>query len=99
MTDVLLDKHGHVSVVTLNRPARLNAIGGSLLHDLHTALLAAQQDPDTRVIVFTGAGRAFCAGDDLREFDEQTASLETQFRGPGAQLGHQFGQIERIGGI
>ncbi|HAJ13450.1 MAG: enoyl-CoA hydratase/isomerase family protein [Hydrogenophaga sp.] len=76
MTDVLLDKHGHVSVVTLNRPARLNAIGGSLLHDLHTALLAAQQDPDTRVIVFTGAGRAFCAGDDLREFDEQTASPE-----------------------
>lgn len=76
MTDVLLEKHGHVSVVTLNRPARLNAIGGSMLQDLHAALLAAQQDPDTRVIVFTGAGRAFCAGDDLKEFDEQASSAE-----------------------
>lgn len=70
----LLRTHGSVSVVTLNRPGRLNAIGGRLLPDLHDALAAAQADPATRAIVLTGAGRAFCAGDDLKEFGEQTAS-------------------------
>ncbi len=56
-----------VSFVTLNRPERLNAIGLPLLHDLHAALQAAQQDADTRAIVLTGAGRAFCAGADLKD--------------------------------
>jgi enoyl-CoA hydratase/carnithine racemase len=69
-----LHNDGPVSVVTLNRPERLNAIGAGLLADLHDALVKAQADPDTRVIVLTGAGRAFCAGDDLKEFDEQSSS-------------------------
>ena len=71
---VTLSRDGPVSVVTLNRPDRLNAIGGQLLGDLHEALEQAQADPESRVIVFTGAGRAFCAGDDLKEFDEQAAT-------------------------
>ncbi len=66
-----LETLGPVSLVTLNRPDRLNAIGGDLLLDLHQALTQAQDDPATRAIVFTGAGRAFCAGDDLKEFDQQ----------------------------
>jgi enoyl-CoA hydratase/carnithine racemase len=61
-----------VSIVTLNRPERLNAIGSELLRDLHGALMQAQNDPSTRTIVLTGAGRAFCAGDDLKEFDQQS---------------------------
>lgn len=65
---------GRVSVVTLNRPERLNAIGGELLLDLHAALTQAQSDPATGCIVLTGAGRAFCAGDDLKEFDQQAES-------------------------
>jgi len=63
---------GAVSVVTLNRPERLNAIGSELLSDLHTALVQAQNDHMTRVIVLMGAGRAFCAGDDLKEFEQQS---------------------------
>lgn len=76
MSEATLQNQGPISLVTLNRPHRLNAIGGNLLNDLHDALQRAQQDPDTRVIVLTGAGRAFCAGDDLREFDDQTRSPE-----------------------
>lgn len=72
-----LAAEGPVSVVTLNRPARLNAIGGSLLPDLHAALGAAQADPRTRVIVLAGAGRAFCAGDDLQEFAQQAATAQS----------------------
>ena len=66
--------HGAVSLVTLERPERLNAISGTLLVDLHQALQAAQTEPSTRAIVLTGAGRAFCAGDDLKEFAEQSES-------------------------
>jgi enoyl-CoA hydratase/carnithine racemase len=66
--------HGAVSLVTLQRPERLNAISGSLLVDLQQALHAAQSEPSTRAIVLTGAGRAFCAGDDLKEFAEQAES-------------------------
>jgi len=65
---------GRVSVVTLNRPERLNAIGGELLLDLHEALVQAQNEPATGAIVLTGAGRAFCAGDDLKDFDQQAES-------------------------
>jgi enoyl-CoA hydratase/carnithine racemase len=74
MNYATLSNQGPVSIVTLNRPERLNAIGLQLLQDLHEALVAAQADPQTRVIVLTGAGRAFCAGDDLKEFTQQSAS-------------------------
>jgi len=79
---------GAVSIVTLNRPERLNAIDSALLADLHTALEAAHADASTRVIVLTGAGRAFCAGDDLEAFGEQSAT-------PGA-IEHTCEQIQRI---
>lgn len=72
MKYVQYSTEGPVSVVTLNRPERLNAIGAELLADLHAALVGAQDDPATQAIVLTGAGRAFCAGDDLKEFGQQT---------------------------
>lgn len=71
-----LHTDGPVGIVTLNRPERLNAIGGTLLADLHAALQQAHADPATRAIVLTGAGRAFCAGDDLKEFGEQSRNPE-----------------------
>jgi enoyl-CoA hydratase/carnithine racemase len=74
MNDVILDKRDAISIVTLNRPERMNAIGGNLLNDLHDALQSANDDASCRVIVLNGAGRAFCAGDDLKEFDLQSAS-------------------------
>jgi enoyl-CoA hydratase/carnithine racemase len=74
MKFVKVHTQDRISVVTLNRPQRLNAIGGELLLDLHEALVQAQHDPATRTIVITGEGRAFCAGDDLKEFDQQANS-------------------------
>jgi enoyl-CoA hydratase/carnithine racemase len=62
-----------VRVITLNRPHRLNAIVPELLEDLIAALEATDRDPATRAIVLTGAGRAFCSGDDLKEFGTQAA--------------------------
>lgn len=71
---VTLHQDGAISVVTLNRPHRLNAMNEALLRELYMQLETAQADPATQVIVLTGAGRAFCAGDDLKEFGDQAAS-------------------------
>jgi enoyl-CoA hydratase/carnithine racemase len=56
-----------VRMITLNRPKQLNAMNRQLLRDLAAAFVAAHEDDATKVIIFTGAGRAFCAGDDLNE--------------------------------
>jgi enoyl-CoA hydratase/carnithine racemase len=65
------DVGGGVRVLTLNRPHRLNAITPALLDDLVAALQAADAAEGVRCVVLTGAGRAFCAGDDLKEFESQ----------------------------
>src|SRR2546426_10683802 len=54
-----------IVTITLNRPERLNALVGHMRRDLAEALEEAGSDPDVRVIVLTGAGRAFCAGGDV----------------------------------
>jgi enoyl-CoA hydratase/carnithine racemase len=74
MTGTVLtaDEGDGVRVVTLNRPQRLNAITPELLEDLIAVLQAADRDPAIRAVVLTGAGRAFCAGDDLKEFGAQS---------------------------
>ena len=76
MTGTVLseDAGSGVRVLTLNRPHRLNAIVPELLDDLIAALQATDRDPAIRAIVLTGAGRAFCSGDDLKEFGTQVAN-------------------------
>jgi len=76
MTDtVLCDAPADgVRRITLNRPDRLNAIVPALLDDLIGALDAANADPAVRAIVLTGAGRAFCSGDDLKDFEAQVGT-------------------------
>jgi 2-(1,2-epoxy-1,2-dihydrophenyl)acetyl-CoA isomerase len=63
---VLLECTGAVAVVTLNRPERRNALGGTLREDLVAAMERAGRDERVRAIVLTGAGSCFCAGGDLR---------------------------------
>ena len=56
-----------VATLTLNRPERLNPLSESMLAALQDALDRVAADPSVRVVVLTGAGRAFCAGHDLKE--------------------------------
>lgn len=66
MDDVLLQEtHDAVLLLTLNRPAKLNALNAELVHALTEALHKAQDDDTVSVIILAGAGRAFCAGADL----------------------------------
>lgn len=68
MAFVNYDKRNGVVAVTLNRPERLNALGNPLLQELAEAWLRFRDDEDAKVAVLTGAGRAFCAGRDLKEW-------------------------------
>jgi enoyl-CoA hydratase/carnithine racemase len=67
MSELLVEKQGGVTILTLNRPERMNAISGPMLAAFSEQLLEANRDPEVRVVVITGSGRAFCAGLDLKE--------------------------------
>ena len=69
MSDVLLtEQAGNVLVATMNRPEARNALNTALREALSATLRAADDDPEVRVVVLTGAGQVFCAGMDLKEF-------------------------------
>lgn len=63
--DLLVAREGGALRITLNRPERLNAVTGEMLDAIRSAFEEAAGDAQTRVVVLTGAGRAFCAGQDL----------------------------------
>jgi enoyl-CoA hydratase len=68
MSQVLLERtEPHITVLTLNRPERLNALTFGLVADIHDALDEVAADPECRVVVLTGAGRGFCSGLDLKD--------------------------------
>ena len=66
-TAVLYHREVDVGIITLNRPKRLNAINSDLLSGLIQQLHRSGDDNDVSSVVLTGAGRAFCAGEDLKE--------------------------------
>ena len=69
--DILLrEDDGAVATLTLNSPARLNALSDAMLDALEAALAALAGEDGIRAVVLRGAGRAFCAGHDLREMTE-----------------------------
>jgi len=59
-----------IATLTLNRPDRLNALGGTLREDLFDAITRSAADPEVRAIVITGAGKGFCAGGDVKAMNE-----------------------------
>lgn len=70
---VLIHTEDRIATLTLNRPDKRNALGPALIEALHQALSSLAQDPAVKVIVLTGAGKAFCAGADL----ESLQALQT----------------------
>lgn len=62
---VVLEKNGGIATITLNRPDAMNSMNQDLVDDLIAALTSVKEDGEIRVVVLTGAGKAFCAGGDL----------------------------------
>jgi enoyl-CoA hydratase/carnithine racemase len=69
------EKRGAVAIVTLDRPAVLNAYNVAMRDDLHAVLGAADEDPEVRALVLRGRGRAFSTGGDVREFGSAPSPL------------------------
>ena len=89
---VLFEREGPVARITLNRPARRNAIGGGMGEALDAVLAALRADAQVRVVVLSGAGGHFCAGLDLTEVagdgtaDERLAAQQARNRAVGARF-------------
>ena len=70
MSYVEYKKKGHIVTIALNRPERLNALGKEVTDEIVDACMRVDSDPEVRVAILTGTGRAFCAGNDVREMHE-----------------------------
>ncbi len=81
--NVLFEKADQIATITLNRPDSYNAMNTGLLSDLAKALELCSDDDDTRAVILTGAGKAFCSGGDIAAFREE---IETNPSDPLRQL-------------
>ncbi|SNQ48660.1 putative enoyl-CoA hydratase echA12 [Frankia canadensis] len=96
MADVEVERRPDgVTVITMNRPERLNAIDLGLVTGLRDALDGVRRDPAARVVILTGAGGAFCAGADLKS-DSFTADSFEPGRG---ELGRLYESQEVVTGV
>jgi 2-(1,2-epoxy-1,2-dihydrophenyl)acetyl-CoA isomerase len=75
---VLVERHGSVAVVSLNRPDKLNSFDAALRRDLLLAVREVNDDEGVRVVVLTGAGRAFSAGADLADIPEDKTNFRVE---------------------
>jgi enoyl-CoA hydratase len=73
---ILVEKHGEAALVTLNRPQAMNALSHALRTAIAETFDELEADPKTRVIILTGAGKAFCAGLDLKELGQGRDSVQ-----------------------
>ena len=85
-SEISYSTEGRIATITLDRPARLNAISLAMPRQLSHAVERANRDDSVHVIILTGAGRAFCSGYDLIDF------AETEGEQPGSQLGSGEGE-------
>jgi enoyl-CoA hydratase len=96
---ILVEKHGEAALVTLNRPHAMNALSRELRVAIAETFDALEADPNVRVAILTGAGKAFCAGLDLKELGRgaDTVQGSVTARDPATSMSRFSGPI--IGAI
>ncbi|MES2362699.1 MAG: enoyl-CoA hydratase-related protein [Pseudomonadota bacterium] len=92
---VLYSTQGAVALLTLNRPQALNSFTRQMHRDLGLALDRAEADKNIRALVITGAGRGFCAGADLSEFDFEPGPNLVERADPGPVIEQAFNPTAR----
>jgi 2-(1,2-epoxy-1,2-dihydrophenyl)acetyl-CoA isomerase len=97
MNTIIYEKDGGIATLTLNRPQSLNAFVPEMNKELLEALKEGERDKAVRCVVITGAGRAFCAGQDLKgRTAEQKGSLGASLREKYNPMIRQILQMETI---
>jgi 2-(1,2-epoxy-1,2-dihydrophenyl)acetyl-CoA isomerase len=94
-TSVLFEVRGAVALVTLNRPQALNSFTRQMHQELWAALDRVEADKSIRALVITGAGRGFCAGADLAEFDFTPGPQLVERADPGPLIEQAFNPTVR----
>jgi 2-(1,2-epoxy-1,2-dihydrophenyl)acetyl-CoA isomerase len=92
---VLYEVRGPVALVTLNRPAALNSFTRAMHEELWAVFDRIEADPSIRAMVLTGAGRGFCAGADLAEFDFEPGPDLVKRADPGPVIEKAFNPTAR----
>ena len=94
--NILSDYRNGCTVITINRPKKLNALNKATIQELHMAFDAANKDADTKVIIVTGSGeKAFVAGADISEFADFSVAEGGQLAAKGQTLLFDF--VENLG--
>lgn len=73
---LILEEKQNVLRIILNRPDKMNALNAEMYGELHGVLDGVERNPEYRVLIFTGSGKAFCAGGDISELFQAAATLE-----------------------
>ncbi len=90
---VQIDRADRIATITLNRPQALNAVTAQMAAGVDGRVGVCSNDPEIRVLVLTGAGRAFCAGEDVKERPADSAEMRARstplgklMSGPGGHI-------------
>ena len=75
---IILEKREGIATITLNRPHAMNALSTEMGRELVKAISEVENDLESRVLVLTGKGRAFCAGEDVKERPADSAEVKAQ---------------------
>lgn len=97
-TTLLLEKKDKIGTITLNRPDKLNALSQKAFNEFITALTEMDEDSDVRVVIITGAGRAFSAGldlDEAREGPGEAALQVVPIQGSVAWIPHMMRNMRK----
>jgi enoyl-CoA hydratase/carnithine racemase len=92
---VLVDQEKHVGVITLNRPKAMNTFSTEMAKELNQALVQLDNDPDIRVVVVKGAGKAFSVGIDVSEFFGKSQKEYREWVGLMEQMNHVIGKMKK----
>lgn len=73
--DIIFTKKNGVATIKFNRPDSMNALGGTMREDIVDAIHDVQKDSNTRVLVITGSGKAFCAGGNIKDMERMSLEI------------------------
>src|ERR1700743_280358 len=89
------EQAGDIAILTIDRPARRNALDPQLIEELAGELDRADRDPATRVIVLTGSAPGFCAGSDLKELASMDLEGMGAHEAPTAKVGRPSAPLNK----